>query len=106
MTMQTIVGYSGAFLGLLGTLLLAFKGSRWAGFGFIAYLASNLGWIWYAFALDLTPLLLQHVAFACTSALGIWIWLVRAGREISDRALYEAAREDLLIWKRRALAGR
>ena len=66
----------GAALGSLGALLLAAKG-RWSGFGFIAFLASNVAWLafsrdaghWFFFA--------QQVVFTLTSLIGIWRWLIQ-----------------------------
>ncbi|MFC5498165.1 hypothetical protein ACFPOE_11515 [Caenimonas terrae] len=71
-----IVEALGAFFGLLGTVLLATKVDG-AGWGFVAFLASNIGWLafswkrghWYMFA--------QQVGFTVTSLLGIWNWLLQ-----------------------------
>lgn len=43
MSVQTIE-WTAALFGMLGAVLLALKGQR-AGWGFVAYLASNAGWI-------------------------------------------------------------
>lgn len=65
-----------AFFGVLGTILLAQNGPR-AGWGFVAYLASNAGWIWFAWAHGHWGLLTQQLAFTVSSLLGVWLWLVR-----------------------------
>lgn len=66
---------AGAF-GILGTLILALNG-RHAGWGFVAFLASNAGWIVFAVNHNHLGLLTQNIVFTATSALGVWIWLVR-----------------------------
>jgi hypothetical protein len=70
---MTYIEYIAAAFGIVGTLLLALNGKR-AGWGFVAFLASNTGWIWFAIAKDLDGLLLQQIAFTATSLLGIWRW--------------------------------
>lgn len=65
-----------AFFGVLGTVLLALRGSL-AGWGFVAYLVSNAGWIGFAWIHGHWPLLAQQLAFTASSLLGIWIWLVK-----------------------------
>jgi hypothetical protein len=64
-----------ACCGLLGALLLAGRGEH-AGFGWIAFLASNGGWIAFAVIRRHRWLLLQQVGFTATSLLGIWRWLL------------------------------
>lgn len=65
-----------ALFGVLGTLVLAGNG-RWAGWGFVAYLASNVGWLVFSWEHMHQWLFAQHVAFLASSGYGIWIWLVR-----------------------------
>ena len=65
-----------AACGVLGTVLLALNGPR-AGWGFVAYLASNAGWIWFAWWHGHWAMLVQQLAFTASSLLGIWLWLVR-----------------------------
>jgi multisubunit Na+/H+ antiporter MnhB subunit len=62
--------------GVAGTLLLALKG-KYAGWGFVAFLASNVGWILFAIANRHAWLLGQHLVFMATSLIGIYTWLVR-----------------------------
>lgn len=66
----------GAAMGLLGTLLLAGKGKR-AGWGFVAFLASNVAWMVFASTYGHWGLFAQHAAFMLTSVWGIWRWLVQ-----------------------------
>lgn len=76
MTPIDIIGWLSALAGAFGTVLLALKGPR-AGWGFVAYLASNAGWIAFAIANEHTNLLVQQVIFTITSLMGAHIWLVR-----------------------------
>lgn len=64
-----------AAFGMLGTLLLAMNGPR-AGWGFVCYLASNAGWIWFGLAHGHWSLVVQQVCFVATSVLGAWRWLL------------------------------
>ncbi len=64
-----------AALGLLGCGLLATKG-RWAGWGFVAFLASNLAWLAFSYAHGHWAMLAQQVGFTGSSLVGIWCWLV------------------------------
>lgn len=75
MTMDTIAWIACA-LGLLGTLMLARKG-RYAGWGFLAYLLSNSGWIAFSLVHSLWPLFWQQVAFTLTSLYGLWVWVIK-----------------------------
>lgn len=65
-----------AAFGVLGTVLLALNGPR-AGWGFVAYLASNAGWIVFASAHNHWGLLAQQLTFTASSLLGVWVWLVK-----------------------------
>jgi hypothetical protein len=68
--------FAGLVCGVTGTLLLATKG-RLAGWGFVAYLGSNLGWVVFAYEHGHTKLLAQHLIFAVSSSVGVWVWIVR-----------------------------
>ncbi len=65
-----------AAFGLIGTLLLALRGPR-AGWGFVAYLVSNLGWLVFASRHAHWGLLAQYLGFLVTSVIGIYTWLIR-----------------------------
>lgn len=75
-----------AAFGVLGTVLLALKGPR-AGWGFVAYLASNAGWIAFAWRLGHWGLLAQQVAFTASSLLGVWVWLIQPNTEAQRAAV-------------------
>ncbi|MBQ0917224.1 hypothetical protein KBW71_02105 [Hydrogenophaga aromaticivorans] len=65
-----------AAFGVAGTILLALNGPR-AGWGFVAYLVSNGGWIAFAWIHGHWALLAQQLAFTASSLLGVWVWLVK-----------------------------
>lgn len=76
MTGHPFIEISAFVFGLLGTLLLALR-SKWASWGFVAYLASNFGWLAYSWDHALWLLFAQQIAFTLSSLLGIWIQMVR-----------------------------
>lgn len=78
-----------AATGLIGTLLLATR-SRHAGWGFAAFLASNAGWLAFAWSHGHWALFVQQMGFTLSSLLGIWVWLLapalgRAGQDRGGR---------------------
>lgn len=77
-----------AAFGVAGTILLALNGPR-AGWGFVLYLASNTGWIAFAWIHAHWALLAQQLAFFVSSLLGVWVWLVNphtsTGHQVQDR---------------------
>lgn len=68
-----------AAFGVLGSLLLALNGKR-AGWGFIAYLISNAGWIAFAWLHAHWGLMAQQLVFAGTGLLGVYVWLWKPHR--------------------------
>lgn len=82
-----------AATGLIGTLLLACNG-RFAGFGFVAFLGSNAGWLAFAWSHGHWPMFVQQIGFTASSLIGIYVWIIRPA---IDRAYYRAERE-LRIW--------
>lgn len=66
----------GCALGVAGSGLLAIK-TRFAGWGFAAFLASNAAWFAYGIITSAPGLIVQQVFFTATSLLGIWNWLVK-----------------------------
>jgi hypothetical protein len=76
MNLLTMMTWAAAFFGVAGTVLLALNGRR-AGWGFVAFVASNAGWMTFAWIQSNWPLLTQYVAFTTSALLGIWLWLVR-----------------------------
>lgn len=88
MTGHPFIEISAFIFGLLGTLMLAFP-TRWSAWGFVAYLASNFGWLVYSWEHALWLLFAQQVAFTLSSLLGIWLqlgrpWLSRLGVRFGD----------------------
>lgn len=65
---------------LLGSLLLALKGKR-AGWGWVLFAASNVGWIVFANGYGHRYMLLQQIGFSITSAIGIWQYLLQPAIE-------------------------
>lgn len=74
-----LIEFLAAAFGVLGTALLALNGPR-AGWGFVAYLVSNAGWIAFAWTHGHWGLLAQQAIFTGTSLLGVWVWLLRPRR--------------------------
>ncbi|MFM9881213.1 MAG: nicotinamide mononucleotide transporter [Burkholderiaceae bacterium] len=64
-----------AATGLLGCALLATKG-RWSGWGFVAFLLSNIGWLAFSYERAHWAMLAQQIGFSVSSIVGIWCWLV------------------------------
>lgn len=75
MTAALLIEICAAAAGVVGTWLLARNGTR-AGWGFVAYLASNAGWILFARIHGHHGLLVQQLVFTVMSLYGIWNWLV------------------------------
>ncbi len=74
--MTLFIELAAAAFGVLGTVLLALNGPR-AGWGFVAYLVSNAGWIAFAWMHAHWGLLAQQIAFTASSLLGAYVWLWR-----------------------------
>jgi hypothetical protein len=73
---MTAIELAAATFGLLGTILLAGNGKR-AGWGFVAFLASNAGWLAFSYAGGHWSLFAQQIGFTVTSLFGIWRWLLQ-----------------------------
>ena len=73
--MKKRIEYSGAAFALIGTAMLAFN-APWSGWGFVAYLVSNVCWIAFARFHGHHGLLWQNVAFIAFGLLGIYRWLI------------------------------
>jgi nicotinamide riboside transporter PnuC len=85
MTPTLIIELTAAAFGVLGTVLLALNGAR-AGWGFVAFLASNAGWIAFAWMHSHWAMLAQQLAFTVSSLLGVWVWLVKPRKPAARRA--------------------
>jgi hypothetical protein len=65
-----------AVLGLVGATLLAI-GARWFAFGWLSFLASNFAGVAFAADAGLHWMLAQQIGFTCTSAFGVWTWVIK-----------------------------
>jgi hypothetical protein len=75
MTRDRAIEAVAALCGLLGAWLLAIKGEH-AAWGWVAFLASNAGWLAFAWIRRHWFLLLQQVGFTASSLWGIRTWLL------------------------------
>lgn len=75
MTVQLIIEFLAAWLGLFGNALLAQKG-RHAGWGFAAFLLSNLGWLVFSWNNRHWGMFAQQLGFTVFSLYGVWNWIV------------------------------
>ncbi|MEW6283016.1 MAG: hypothetical protein AB1758_30665 [Candidatus Eremiobacterota bacterium] len=67
--------WAGALTGLLGAALLA-TNSDISGWGFVAFLVSNLFWIAFGLLNKTYGLLLMQAGFTLTSIVGVYRWLL------------------------------
>lgn len=75
MTAATLFEWSGALLGLCGAALLAAH-HRYSGWGFLAFLLSNLCWIVFALFTQSFGLLIMQLGFLFTSGVGLFRWVL------------------------------
>lgn len=75
MTTPALIEIIAALFGLIGTLLLATK-SRFAGWGFLAFLFSNAGWLVFSWQNTHWWMFVQQVGFTLSSVVGFYIWVV------------------------------
>ncbi len=64
-----------ALMGMIGALLLATR-SRYAGWAFVLWLISNVGWIIFGAGNQHWFFIVQQVVFTATSLIGIYRWLI------------------------------
>ena len=69
-----ILGWAGALTGVIGAGMLAVN-AAWSGWGFVAFLASNVFWTAHGLATRTFSLVVMQAAFTATSLLGIYRWL-------------------------------
>ncbi len=67
--------WAGCATGLLGAWLLALN-NRLSGWGFAAFLVSNVLWIAFGVATGAAGLVVMQVGFTATSLLGMYRWLI------------------------------
>jgi len=72
---QGMLEWLGAIFGVVGAGLLAFN-VPYSGFGFVAFLLSNIFWIRYGLNTRSFGILTMQLFFTATSLLGIYRWLV------------------------------
>lgn len=77
MTRDRLIEAFAALTGLAGAALLASKGD-FAAWGWVAFLASNAGWITFAALGRHWWLLVQQLGFTATSLYGLWRWMFAA----------------------------
>ena len=70
---MSIFEYIGCGLGLLGALLLSLICNH-SGWGFVAFLGSNVDWITFAVQNGINGLLVMQFGFTITSLIGIYRW--------------------------------
>lgn len=70
-----VIEWIGSVLGLIGAILLA-TNSAVSGYGFVAFLASNVCWIYFGYKTRAHGLLTMQAGFTVTSLVGVWQWLV------------------------------
>ena len=64
-----------ALMGMIGAVLLATR-SRFAGWAFVIWLISNVGWIIFATGNQHWFFTVQQLVFTATSLIGIYRWLI------------------------------
>lgn len=65
--------FLGCAFGLLGALLLSLN-IKCSGWGFVAFLGSNIAWISFALQKGIGGLLVMQIGFTVTSLIGIYRW--------------------------------
>ena len=78
-----VAEWLGCLTGVAGSALLALN-NRFSGFGFVLFMVSNLCWIAYALTNGIFGLVTMQVAFTVTSGIGIYRWLLRPPRRLSN----------------------
>lgn len=80
-TLALSLQWLGCVTAAFGSLLLALQTKR-SGYGWIAFLISNLFWIAYGLLTGAPGLVTQQIIFTCTSMVGIWRWLIKPGKVV------------------------
>lgn len=71
---RSFAEWFGSIIGILGALVLA-ANMPWSGYGWLAFLASNMAWITYAVIGKIKSLLVMQMVFMATSLLGAYRYL-------------------------------
>jgi len=75
LSLVTVFEWSGTLTGLAGAALLA-ANRHWSGWGFAAFLVSNVFWMIFALMTHAYGLALMQVGFLLTSIVGLFRWLL------------------------------
>lgn len=70
------IEWSGAVMGLLGSVILALNLDI-SGYGFVAFLISNLCWLAFGFKTRAWGLVTMQAGFTLTSLMGLYNWLIK-----------------------------
>lgn len=70
------VGWIGSLFGLIGSLLLALN-MPISGLGFLAYLVSNVAWLYHGFTTRTWSMCVMQIGFTATSFLGVFNWIIK-----------------------------
>jgi len=73
-----------AVMGVSGSFLLAIK-SPYAGWAFVLYLFSNIGWVIFGVWYEHWALVVQNLIFGMLSIIGIWVWLIRPRLGLNEK---------------------
>lgn len=83
----TYLEWFGCFLGIAGAALLSLN-NRWSGYGFVAFLVSNMAWIGFGVLTGSNGLITMQIVFSMTSLFGIWQWLINPRLKRDDSGRY------------------
>ena len=76
MSPVSVVEWGGAAFGIVGAALVAMN-TRYSGYGFVAFLASNACLITFGILTSAFGLVTMQIVFTGTSLVGIWRWLLK-----------------------------
>ena len=79
--------WAGCITGLCGAGLVALK-TRYSGWGFVLYLASNGAWIAFGLLSHAYGVVVMQVGFTVTSVIGVWNWLI-APRALAHKSIHK-----------------
>ena len=76
MSPASIAEWGGCLFGIIGASLVALN-NRYSGYGFVAFLASNVCLITFGILTNAYGLVTMQIVFTGTSLFGIWRWLIK-----------------------------
>jgi hypothetical protein len=65
----------GALLGIAGTFLLA-SHTKFSGYGFVCYLISNIGWVYFGIKTKNIPMLFMQAVYTVLSLFGFYRYFI------------------------------